>query len=245
MTIIDAYWEKRNLGKSVKEVCIDETDTIENIEEGLKKIDAEYVVLKIPTTRTDLLFKVDVLGLTYVEDMVDLVSTLNLPELNHLQKRIFEQTFVEEIKLENMTQLYIEIEKGIFETDRIAVDPVFSKKIANRRYVNWIKDELERGTRYYVYKYKNKEIGFFSLKEKKDGEYISFIGGMYKECRDGGLGALINHHVINVVRMLKGKKVHISVSTNNVAQMKSAINSGYVPENISHVYIKHAMRMNS
>lgn len=55
MKIIDAVWEKRNLGVSCYEVLFDPEDTLEEIKSlRLKFEEREYLVFKIPTNRVDI-----------------------------------------------------------------------------------------------------------------------------------------------------------------------------------------------
>ena len=56
MKIIDAYWEKRNLGVSTKEVLVEEQDSAIDIKKALSAIehDAEYLVFKVPIARFDI-----------------------------------------------------------------------------------------------------------------------------------------------------------------------------------------------
>ena len=55
--------------------------------------------------------------------------------------------------------------------------------------------------------------------------------------KKSGIGSIVK--VPEEVRKRNGKKVSTSVSTNNVAQIKSLVRNGYIPESISHTFIKH------
>lgn len=54
------------------------------------------------------------------------------------------------------------------------MDPFFSKEQARNRYINWVMGEAKRGTELLKYVYKGKNIGFFGLREQRDGEFTSF-----------------------------------------------------------------------
>ena len=49
MKVIDAVWEKENLGVETKEVVIDHGDCKRNALKFLETVSAEYVVVKIPS----------------------------------------------------------------------------------------------------------------------------------------------------------------------------------------------------
>lgn len=237
MKKIDAVWEKRNLGVSTVEVSFDEKDTIQEIKECLKNLKDEYVVLKIPSHRPDILPLVHELGYQYIEDMVYISSDLQEINRTPLEQRFYDAVSVEAMNEKDMKVLEEEIRKGLFDSDRIYLDPYFSHEIAQQRYVNWVKDEYERGTLFFKYIYKNETIGFFGLREVENGHYTSFLGGIYLNYRKGGIGTVVK--VPDTVKKLGGKKVSTSVSTNNVVQIKSLIKNGYIPESISHTFIKH------
>lgn len=58
--------------------------------------------------------------------------------------------------------------------ERVFLDPFFSKEQARNRYINWVMGEAKRGTELLKYVYKGKNIGFFGLREQRDGEFTSF-----------------------------------------------------------------------
>ncbi len=238
MKIVNAEWEKRNLGVETLEINIDETDLLETVERILQEMSAEYVVVKLPSTRADLLEVVSNSGYRYVEDMVVLVSDLHEVNFSPLNQRFYDSVSVEEMNESDMEELEREIRNGLFATDRVSLDSYFSKEQAYNRYINWVRDEYKKGTYFYKYIYNDKVIGFFALSEKELGKYTSFLGGIYKEYRKGGIGTVVK--VPEVVRKLGGKRLSVSVSTNNIGQIRNLICNGYVPEEIIHTFIKHA-----
>lgn len=237
MKIINAIWEKRNLGVNTIEVTFEQDDSAEEVDAFLKEIKTEYIVLKLPTYLTSLLPIVQNRGYSYIEDMVYFVSYLPTLHMNPIQKRLYDSVTVENMTSKDMDVLYDEIQKGLFDSDRIYLDPYFNHKTAMERYINWIKDEYEKKTEFLKYVYKGNDIGFFALRELDNGHYTSFIGGIYKEYRKGGIGAVVKAPA--EVKKRNGKKLSTSVSTNNIAQVKSLVMNGYILENITHTFIKH------
>ena len=237
MNIVEAIWEKRNLGINTVEVTFDQNDSQEDVNQFLKGLKSDYIVLKIPTNQTDLLTVVQSHGYRYIEDMVFFANYLSEIQMNSVQKRLHDSVRVEKMTAKDMDVLYEEISKGIFDSDRIYLDNYFSHDLARKRYINWIKDEKEKGTEFLKYVYKENTIGFFALAEGENGHFTSFIGGIYREYRKGGLGSIVK--VPEEVRKRNGKKVSTSVSTNNLTQIKSLVTNGYIPESISHTFIKH------
>ena len=56
-----------------------------------------------------------------------------------------------------------ELRSGLFDTDRVYLDPYFTKEQASNRYVNWIKDEMSRTTELFIIKYKENKKMTMSL----------------------------------------------------------------------------------
>ncbi len=237
MIVVNAVWEKRNLGVDTVEITLEQQDAIDDVRQKLSQIEGQYIVLKIPSYRPDLLQIAYDEKFQYIEDAVYVVSYLQETTRNRVMQRLYDAVTVETMDELDMEQLYQEIKNGIFDSDRIYLDPCFTHEAAKTRYINWVKDEYARGTEFLKYVYKNETIGFFALREIEAGHYTSFLGGIYGKYRVGGIGSIVK--VPEEVRKRGGKKVSTSVSTNNVIQLKSLAMNGYIPESISHTFIKH------
>ena len=164
MLSVNAIWEKRNLGVNTIETTFEENDESQIVKLYLCELKTEYSVLRIPSYRTDLLPIVQAMGYTYVEDMIYAVNYLNEISRTPSQERLYKAIKVDTMDEKDFEILYQEINKGIFDSDRIYIDPYFSHEIAKKRYINWIMDELKTGTEFLKYIYKNDTIGFFALK---------------------------------------------------------------------------------
>lgn len=237
MRIIEAVWEKRNLGVITKEIEFEETDHLEEVKKCLENSHAEYLVAKVPTNRADITHLLGKNQYEYIEDMILFISNLEEVKYSKIMQRLNEAVWVKKADKEDIEEILTEIRKGMFSTDRISLDNHFSKKIAAERYVNWTIDELERGTEVYNYVYKDKNIGFFGLKEIKNGIYTSFLGGMFELYRNRGISSVVK--APEVVKKLGGKHLLSYVSSNNIAQVRTLICNGYNVLKIRHIFVKH------
>lgn len=239
MRVIDAVWEKRNLGVETKEIEFEEADGLEDVKKCLKDIHGEYMVAKIPTSRADITHLLYEYQFEYMEDLILFVSDLEIVNKSRAMERLYDAVLVKRAEKEDIEEIYTEIRKGMFSTDRISLDEHFSKEVAAERYANWTMDELERGTELYNYVYKGKNVGFFGLREIKDGVYTSFLGGIYNRYRLGGIGTVSMLKILERIKELGGKQLHSMVSSNNIGQVKNLIYIGYYVSKISHVFVKH------
>ncbi len=237
MKLIDAWWEKRNLGVETKELICEETDTSEEVEKAISGLCAAYLVIKVPGGRPDLTMCVQKAGFSYVEDQIRVTHDLHDIKRNPLHQRLYEATSYRKMEKEDIEQLFEEIKKGMFDSDRISNDPAFEKGMAAERYANWTKDLLEKGAHPYVILYKEEPAGFIILQTKDYKTYTSVLGGGYEKFRRSGLGVIQKEQ--EIVKKLGGKRVETQVSSNNPAQLKALVLNGYIPQNIEHVFVKH------
>lgn len=239
MKVIDAFWEKRNLEVDTIEVSIEVNDSKEEVREALSQIKAEYIVIKVPSTRADLMFLLNSMGYTFIEGSIHLTHNLKRMELLGIQKRLVDQVSYEEMNGEDIQQLYSEIRKGIFTTDRIYLDQHFTKEQAYNRYINWINDEIVKGTEVYKLQYKGEAFGFFTFKDIGNDVFYPFLAGVYMDYRNTGLGIAFNYKPLCEAVNRKGKLISTYISTNNINAIRMHSIMGYQFDEVSYVCIKH------
>ena len=239
MKIVDAYWEKRNLGLDCVEISIELSDTATEFESRLKNIDAPYTVVKVPSNKSDILFNMTELGFTFVETLLNYVHNLKSIELTGIHKRLDNAIYYEKMNDNDFTQLYKEMQTGIFKTDRISLDPFFSCEIAAQRYLNWIRDEIARDTAIYKVCYKKDSIGFFTFKETDKDIYYPFLAGLYSKYNQSGLGMYIIQKTREECVKRQAKGISTYVSSNNISVIKVHNMLRYTFNKINYIFVKH------
>jgi len=239
MKVVDAVWEKRNLGVTSVEMEVELDDTLEEIEKVLKEVKGQYLALKVPSSRTDVTWLVAEYGYIYVEDMMFFEHDLSPIERTPLQQRLYDSIRIEPMQDEDFKILFEEIEQGSFSFDRISNDPHFTEEQSTRRFRNWLNDERERGAEFLKgVRVKDGEMtGFFTIRDIGNGVYTSALGGVFMKWRKGGMGT--NVQTPEEVKKRGGKKIVLGVSTNNMIQIRALIQNGYFPTKTNHVYVKH------
>jgi len=168
-----------------------------------------------------------------------MVLNVNNAILSPLQHRINSSVSYVELNGEEHNIIYSNIEKGIFNTDRIFLDPFFSFEQAYTRYVNWIQDECKKGAQLYEIQYKGVGIGFFTLKKINENTYFPFLAGMYPDQPHAGLGYSIVRKPIEKVISLNGKKISTYISSNNTVIYQIQTKQGFIPHESRYIFIKH------
>ena len=215
MEIVDAVWEQRNLGVSCAEITIHDGDLLEHIESSLNNLNKEYLVVKVPTHMPKVNDLLQENGFRFIETTIDCVNLAEAPILDNVQKRVVDSLSYSEMHKDDFNQLFDEIKNNMFEDDRISVDQNFTQDQANNRYIGWINDEIDLGSKIYKICFKENIIGFFLLKKKENNSLVAVLGGIYKKYRSYGFGFSIDY--LQILEGIKQKvsKIRTSFSTNN------------------------------
>lgn len=239
MKILDAIWEKRNLGLTCIEVTIEEQDTVDVIKNQLAKLNAQYTVIKVPVGRPDMMFCLSEMGYTFIEGVINITKNIRGVTLSGIQKRLADSVDYALMDEGDMRTLGDEIRKNMFETDRIYLDPFFTQQQAADRYIGWIGDEVARGTDVYKLTYKSEAIGFFTMKDLGNGVYYPFLAGMYESHRQSGLGFNIAYKPMCEIATRGGKSISTYISTNNNNAVRLHVSLGFSFDQTVYVYVKH------
>lgn len=243
MKSIDAIWEKRNLGVSCREIYIETSDSMADIQKYLDTVTEEYQVLFLPVQCSEWLYEIQGYGFQYIESNFDLAKKCKgrdcLPEthrklLDHVSCKLLTSEEEREF-LENLRT------KPFFDKDKISIDPYFSiEKSANRNYWRTI-DFLEekRSLKFYEVYYGERPIGFFILELKERGGIDVYLSGLYPECRETNLGVCIMGEQTREAVRLGADLITTGVSLNNFACLRVYQGLGYEIKRATNIFVKH------
>lgn len=240
MKIVDAVWEKRNLGVTCCELCLEERDILQEIKDIYAGInEKQYMVVGIPSSRYDLVQFFQSQGYTFIEAAITLEH--NLEEVNFSKKlmRICNKCTWEQMDDHDMSLLSNEIYKNIFKTDRIYIDPMFTKRQAAQRYDFWIKDLINSGNIPYKVMFGGETVGFFLNKEREENVYDGLLAATYSDFEGSGMGYCIQYAGIKSAIDRGAHKYIGHISANNPAVLKVLLSIGFYIKTIEYKFIKH------
>ena len=230
MKIIDATWEQRNLGVTCYEVVFDRDDKVSDIERNWDKfLERQYLVFKVPVNRPDIAAFVQSCGAKYIETAITFHCDLRTWQLPESLKDICALSSYAPMNEDDIKVMFEEIRKGIFKTDRVYLDPRFTREQAAQRYINWSKDMLNSGNVPCKVMYLGETIGFFN--DKLSGVYSKFTGT--------GMGLFIQYSCIDVARYIGKNKDKVVVSSNNLEVVNLRIKLGCLIKKMTNVFVKH------
>ncbi len=237
MKIVDCFWEDKNLGVKTAEISINQTYAI-NLSE-FKELEKQwdYIVVKCIEPNMETFQQLSCMFYSFIETQITLEKDLVITHIdNSIQIELALTT-------EDIFFVTERINEGLFNTDRIALDPLFGIRIANTRYINWLLDEIKRGAKLLNLKKDGEKVGFILLKE--DNQTIDVIlHGIYKQYQKQHLGSLLAICPTIYVQKFNPNIKHYQtkVSSNNPGILRIMTKYGYMVTDISYVFVKHSKR---
>lgn len=238
MRFAEAWWEHRNLGVATYEGELETTDVPEEVSAALRSMADGYHVIKVPVGQVSLMRTLEEAGFAFIEGSVRVAHDLHLTEPTGLLKRLVDASTIVHLDCDGIQDLEREIRNGMFSTDRVALDPRFSPTQAADRYVNWLRDETERGARVCELWLSGRRAGFFVLRIGEDGAARSVLSGLYDAASTPGLGSVLLNRILTEAAALTTTGLTSYISTNNLAVIKTHISQGFSIVDIKYVYVR-------
>ncbi|CUH74798.1 TDP-fucosamine acetyltransferase [Tritonibacter multivorans] len=216
MKIIEAVWEKRNLGLDVLEVELGSDDCPTDVVTALENLPAaDYVSVKVPAGNVALTNAIEDIGFRFRE-MLSTVEVVNLPDLDRIMSRYAQHMSTGPAADHEIEEIFDHIRDGMFTTDRFSLDPAFSAVQSSSRYCGWISDEVARGAELQSIAFKGKFVGFFLVRDAGGGRFHSLLAGIFPAFQHMGLGYFINHMAYVHCFEKGAKTVSTTFSSNNL-----------------------------
>ena len=226
MKIIDAFWEKRNLGVDVVEVEIGKKD-VGNVREIIAKIaelkaPGKLINVKVPVASLELLHALEDIGFRFLECQLKISRDLTDYEPPVGMRRLLENTGVRVIKKDaaELNALLEKITPGMFSTDRICLDPLWGascNKLSATRYRNWIADIFYEGdiVSYFATHF-SQHVGFGVARTNQRANSVQILlGGIFKDQENPFAGvAFMNANLILFKHSLRS--ISTAISSNNM-----------------------------
>jgi hypothetical protein len=239
MQSIDAHWEKRNLGVSCTELIIDATDEVRDVLAAASALGNEYIVLKVPAARVDILLGLQEAAFRVVEVVFRIRRNLHALALPVPYARFGKDLTWHEATPRDVERVLDEVSGGVFQTDRVALDPAFAPGLAGQRYRNWIQDERANGATICITSFKGDDIGFSILRDRGEGQFHGLFGALYRDNKYLALGFSVGWTNLVVAKERGGRVIETAVSTNNVPAVKMNLSIGYEIHEVQYVLVKH------
>ena len=242
MKIIDAVWEKRNLGCETVEIQYGYDDNILD-EACINQLTQPYQVMRIPSGKAQLLLQAQKMGFAVIEGQIHIQRKLKDFTVPPTYQRFVKDVSYSVANADEIRDVLQRVEKGdMFTTDRIALDPCFSSKIAGHRYSNWINDLLDRGYVLYIKKCNGKAFGWNINNSSISKQAIGTLGGNFQEQAWAGAGVMGIYLNLKLAQDNGAESFESSISTNNIRNLRLHLSYGFTITGMDYVAVRHLMR---
>ncbi|WP_042169613.1 hypothetical protein [Paenibacillus gorillae] len=225
MKKIDAFWEQRNFNKKVLEVELDDDDSNDSLNDLTDDCASyDYIVAKVPKCRMDLVHGLEELGFRFMETQLEMtMNLLKIAETSRFTKAISEQIQFQTIEtIECLEELLSNIDKDLFVTDRVSLDPVLGTDLAHKRYLNWIRDGFLGGNALIIEAtFKSQKIGFFYFWKRKDKTLDAVLVSVYKNVRRKAVGLSFLEEIRSWLANEGYTRLNTRVSSNNLEALRA------------------------
>ena len=238
MIVRETPWDDRNLGLSSCEITVAGTDCDDDVITGTITCRGVYgyCLVKFPQKRIALAHRLEQEGFRFLEAQLDLHKNLlrPFPVAPFLEKSA-EAGICRRITDQNDCEALFGKIAGVFDSDRIFLDPVFGADISAERYRNWIRNSFEKPEYHCVWICAGDvPVGFFFMEEKGDAADSS-LSGLFAEFKNKGFGPLAVSTHIGYALSLGKKKLVTRVSLNNIESLRMHLAFGYEVSHANYV----------
>jgi len=239
MQITPAPWEQRNLGLSCDEVTLAPQDDLATVDHGLASLASQYQVVKLPCARPDLLLHLQGQGFTVMEVLSTCYHDGQFPPLSRPQTKMLDSLSCAPATVAQSDAIVEHIRAGMFDTDRVAIDPRLGPALAARRYAGWLSDEVARGATVYCLTHKEAPVGFFVMRAGEAQVWHATLGGIFPAYQRYGFGFFMNYLEVAHAMALGAKRVFTGFSSNNPAIAAIHYALGYRLHQQHYVLVRH------
>ena len=141
MRTVEAKWEKRNVGIECFEIEIGKNDTVDEVLSTIQSRTERYFVAKVLAGRADILLALQAEGFQFIETNIQTEIDLSeRPVPPSICAHLIKNAGYHIGNDQEISRAIDEIRAGhIFATDKVALDPFFSQKIADVMF--WVKSK--------------------------------------------------------------------------------------------------------
>lgn len=241
MELIEQVWEKKNLDVNSAEFRFDGKDDISAIKDDiLSNTVYDYQICRVPVGRMDIVYLLQKNGFFFSEMSIELSADLEKLKLPSVYARFIESMDYHSASEAEMKYIENAIRSGVFDTDKISLDPYFGKERAGIRFANWNRQEIESGrAKAYVVTMEGEAIGFFVDKMLSDKADYSLLAALYDKDKYSGVGFSVLYFPMLQSKLEGKRRITTGVSSNNPDSVRMHLELGYKIKEMNYVLIKH------
>ncbi len=239
MKVVDAFWEKRNLGVDAVSFHIGPKDTVGDVIPKIEESGKEYQTAIVDPANPEVMLALQDMGFRFIECTISLSAPAEKMGVPDKLKRFEDRMGYRPASEEEIARIKETVATGtIFTTDKISLDPFFGPKKAGIRYAFWIDDLLSSGSTLYAITY-GEEIIAFEIAGLSEGTVEYHLGGMLPSRAGMMLGAAISLPGTLYWKEHGAERFSTEVSSNNPPILKIHESFGFEVTGCRYVLVRH------
>ncbi len=241
MKLIEQPWEKVNLGLKSVEFRFENEDRPDEIDSNvLDNSVYDYQICRVPAGRMDLMYLLQMHGFAFAECRFELSASLKELNLPKAYLRVAEGMDYHAADALELEDIFRSIHSGVFDSDKIALDPYFRREQSGIRFANYARQEIEKGMAFpHIVTVAGRPIGFFIVQRLNEKTSYSLLAALYEKENNIGLGFATIYYPMLQSKEQGMKKIVTGVSSNNVNSLKIHLSLGYEIKSMNYALIKH------
>ena len=182
-------------------------------------LNSDLIYVKVHHNNFDVIKELSIQNFLFIENQFKIQKRLQkvfIPELFIKTLRFLDTQVISSKKEYEI--IFNELDKGLFTSDRFAVDENFGVKVSNFRYKNWISDMISSGDYECNLINTNKDkipVAFF-INKYEDKIAHTILGGVFNDFKNRGIGHSFIYFAIQNAIKQKCNMLKTQISGNNL-----------------------------
>lgn len=218
MKVVNALWEFPNLGLRTVEITLDKGDPLPSMS---TTSGFQHVVVKVPITELATIHALEADGFHLAESQFTVSRATQGRLCDDVTERFAKQVKTSSANDDPAKQaIFAAIRGGLFNSDRIYLDPKLGPELSAKRYENWVSQMMAapNNVRVHVLRLTKNGIpvGFTSLRAEDEHAAQIVLAGIFSEYHDRGFGAAMIYWSLQIARELGKGIARTSISASNL-----------------------------
>lgn len=242
MKIVEAIWEKDNIGSDVIEFTIEKSDVLSDDEILSFPNTYDYKVVKVPVNMTHINWVLGNNGYTMIETQIKLskkISDFNFED--RFIKRLLPFVSYRKVSsIDHLNMILQRISPQMFITDRIALDPYYGSEVGCNRYKNYISTSFNKRTAEIIGVFFKDQLVGFEMYTINERICHGILGGIFDDVRIPGIGFLVAcSPLLFTSKENNTNKFVADISTNNIPVVELYEYLHFHIDEMTYVFVKH------
>lgn len=218
MKIVEAWWEIPSLGLRTIEITLAKGDPPPP---ASSTAGFQHLIVKVPTTELATIHALEAEGFRLVECQFTVSRSTKGRLCDDVTERFAKQIAPSSSDTQEAEKvIFPAIRAGLFDSDRIYLDPNWGPRFSSKRYENWVTQMLAEPDRARIHLLRlarsGTPVGFTSIRIESEHEAQFVLAGIFGEYQNRGFGAAMVYWSLELAKGYGKSIARTSISASNL-----------------------------